>query len=79
MLRPHGLTAPVTVGKKMSRIGGHVVEIDADIRKLAKDRLGKAELRSEEIAGTLMGQDYFHARGTSSRIRPRMKRMISID
>ena len=31
--------APMTVWKKMSRIGGqHVVEIDADIRKLAKDR-----------------------------------------
>ena len=51
----------MTVGKKMNRIGGHVVEIDADIRKLAKDRRGKAELRSEEIAGALMGQDYFHA------------------
>jgi hypothetical protein len=33
------------------RIGGqYVVEIDADIRKLAKDRRGKAELRAEEIA-----------------------------
>jgi hypothetical protein len=41
----------MTVGKKRSRIGGqYVVEIDADIRKLAKDRRGKAELRPEEIA-----------------------------
>src|ERR1700682_3487048 len=32
--------APMTVGKKMNRIGGHVVEIDADIRKLAKDCRG---------------------------------------
>jgi len=54
--------APMTVGKKMNRIGGqHVVEIDANIRKLAKDRLGKAELRSEEIAGALMGQDHSYA------------------
>src|SRR5258707_15044575 len=52
----------MTVGKKMNRIGGqHVVEIDADIRKLAKDRRGKAELRLEEIAGALMGQDHSHA------------------
>ena len=52
----------MTVGKKMNRIGGQrVVEIDADIRKLAKDRRGKAELRSEEIAGALMGQDHSHA------------------
>ena len=52
----------MTVGKKMNRIGGqHVVEIDADIRKLAKDRRGKAELRSEEIAGALMGQDHSRA------------------
>ena len=43
----------MTVGKKMNRIGGqHVVEIDADIGKLAKDRRGKAELRLKEIAGT---------------------------
>jgi hypothetical protein len=54
--------APMTVGKKMNRTGGqHVVEIDADIRKLAKDHRGKAELRSEEIAGALMGQDNSHA------------------
>jgi len=72
--------APMTVGKKMNRVRGQrVVEINAGVRKFAEDRRGKAELRSEEIAGTLMGQDYFHARGTSSRIRPRMKRMISID
>jgi hypothetical protein len=52
----------MTVGKKMNRIGGqHVVEIDAGIRKLAKDRRGKAELRSEETAGALMGQDHSHA------------------
>ena len=49
----------MTVGKKRSRIGGqYVVEIDADIRKLAKDRRGEAELRSQEIAGALMGQDH---------------------
>src|SRR5262249_35597465 len=54
--------APMTVGKKMNRIGGqHVVEIDASIRNLAKDRRGKAELRSEEIASALMGQDHSHA------------------
>jgi hypothetical protein len=48
--------APMTVGKKMSPVGGqHVVEIDANICELAKDRLGKAELRSDEIAGALMG------------------------
>src|SRR6516225_242785 len=52
----------MTVGKKMSRVGGqYVVEIDADIRKLAKDRRGKAELWSEEIAGALMGQNHSHA------------------
>ena len=52
----------MTVGKKMNRIGGQrVVEIDADIYKLAKDRRGKAELRFEEIAGALMGQDHSHA------------------
>ena len=52
----------MTVGKKMNRIvGQHVVEIDADIGKLAKDRRGKAELRSEEITGALMGQDHSHA------------------
>src|SRR6516164_8461910 len=49
----------MTVRKKMNRIGGQrVVEIDADIRKLAK---GKAELRSDEIAGALMGQNHSHA------------------
>jgi hypothetical protein len=54
--------APMTVGKKMNRIGGqHVVEIDADIGKLAKDRRGKAELRSKEVAGALMGQYHSHA------------------
>src|SRR4029077_19570360 len=54
--------APMTVGKKMNRIGAqHVVEIDADIRKFAKDRRGKAEPRSEEIAGALMGQDHSRA------------------
>ena len=48
--------APMTVGKKRNRVGGqHVVEINADVRELAKDRLGKAELRSDEIAGALMG------------------------
>ena len=52
----------MTVGKKMNWIGGqHVVEIDADIRKLAKDRRGKAELRPKEIAGALMGQDHSYA------------------
>jgi hypothetical protein len=52
----------MTVGKKMISIGGkRVVEIDTDIRKLAKDRRGKAELRLEEIAGALMGQDHSHA------------------
>ena len=51
--------APMTVRKKMGRVGGQqVVEIDAKIRKLAKDRRGKAELRAEEIAGALMGQDH---------------------
>jgi len=46
----------------MNRIGGQgVVEIDADVRKFAEDRRGKAELRSEEIAGALMGQDHSHA------------------
>ena len=46
----------------MKRIGGErVVEIDADICKLAKDRRGKAESRSEEIVGALMGQDHSHA------------------
>ena len=51
----------MTVGKKMTRIGQHLVEIDADIGKLAKDRRGKAELRTEEIAGALMGQNHLHA------------------
>lgn len=46
----------------MTRIAGqHVVEIYADIRKLAKDRRGKAELRSEEISSALMGQNYPYA------------------
>ena len=45
----------------MNRIGQHVVEIDANIRKLAKDRRGKVEFRTEEIACTLMGQDHSHA------------------
>src|SRR5439155_17914842 len=54
--------APMTVGKKMNRIGGQrVVEIDADVCEFAEDRRGKAELRSEEIAGALMGQDHSHA------------------
>src|SRR2546427_11770525 len=54
--------APMTVGKKMNRVSGQrVVEIDADVRKFAEDRRGKAELRSEEIAGALMGQDHSHA------------------
>ena len=36
---------PMAVRKKVSRFGGqHVVEIDTDIRKLAKDRGGKTEL-----------------------------------
>ena len=53
---------PVTVGKNVSRIGGqYVVEINANIRKLAKDRRGKTELRFEEIAAALMGQDYSDA------------------
>jgi len=40
----------------MNRIGGHaVVEIDADVRKFAEDRRGKAELRPREIAGALDG------------------------
>src|ERR1700704_3239983 len=51
--------APMTVGKKMNRIGGQrVVKIDADVRIFAEDRRGKAELRSEEIAGALMGQGH---------------------
>src|SRR5262249_13398279 len=54
--------APMTVWKKMSQIGAeHVVEVDADIRKLAKDRRGKIELWFEKIAGALMGQDHSHA------------------
>ena len=37
----------MTVGKKMNWIcGQHIVEIDADIRKLVKDRRGKAELQA---------------------------------
>ena len=51
----------MTVGKKMTRIGHHVVEIDANMRKLAKDRGGKAEFRAKEIACALMGQDHPHA------------------
>jgi hypothetical protein len=39
----------MTIGKKVKRIGGErVVEIDADICKLAKDGRGKAESRSPE-------------------------------
>ena len=49
------------VGKKMNRIGQHVVEIDANIRKLAKDRRGKAKFWSEEIARALMGQGHPNA------------------
>ena len=52
---------PMTIGKKMNRIGHHVVEIDANMRKLAKDRRGKAEFRGKEIACALMGQDHPHA------------------
>jgi len=51
---------PMTVGKKMNRIGHHVVEIDANMRKLAKNRRGKAEFRAKEIACALMGQDHRH-------------------
>ena len=51
----------MSVGKKMNRIGQHVVQIDANIRKLAKDRRGKVEFRTEEIARTFMGQDHSHA------------------
>ena len=51
---------PMTVGKKMNRIGQHVVEIDANIRKLAEHRRGKVELRTKEVACTLMGQ--YHSR-----------------
>ena len=40
---------PMTIGKKMNRIGHHVVEIDANIRKLAKDRRGKAEFRPRKL------------------------------
>ena len=40
----------MTVRKKMNwSCGQRVVEIDADVRKLAEDRRGKAELRSEEF------------------------------
>ena len=52
---------PMTIGKKMNRIGHHVVQIDANMRKLAKDRRGKAEFRAKEIACALMGQDHPHA------------------
>lgn len=52
--------APMTVGKKMSRISHHVVEIDASMRKLAKDRRGKAEFRTKEIACALVGEDHLH-------------------
>src|SRR3954466_4745153 len=52
---------PMTTGKKMNRIGHHVVEIDANMRKLAKDRRGKVEFRAKEIACALMGQDHPHA------------------
>ena len=51
---------PMTVGKKMTRIGHHVVKIDANMRKLAKHRRGKAEFRAKEIACALMGQDHTH-------------------
>ena len=45
----------------MNRIGQQMVEIDANIRKLAKRRRGKVEFRAEEVACTLMGQDHSHA------------------
>jgi hypothetical protein len=49
----------MTIGKKVSRIGGErVVEIDAEICKLAKNGRGKAESRSEEIVGALVRQDH---------------------
>ena len=70
----------MTVGKKMDRIcHQHVVEIDADIRKLAKDRRGKAELRFEEIAGALMGQDHSHATRHFFADSTEDEAMISID
>lgn len=52
--------APMSVGQKMNRLGQHIVEVDANIRKLAKDRRGKAELWFEEITCALMGQDNPH-------------------
>jgi hypothetical protein len=53
----------MTIGKKVSRIGGErVVEIDAEICKLAKNGRGKAESRSEEIVGALVRQDHSYAR-----------------
>ena len=52
----------MTVRKNMGRIGGHgVVEINADIGKLTKNRGGKTEPRHEEIARALMSQDYSYA------------------
>jgi hypothetical protein len=52
----------MTIGKKVSRIGGErVVEIDAEICKLAKNGRGKAESRSEEIVGALVRQDHSYA------------------
>ena len=52
----------MTIGKKVKRIGGErVVEIDADICKLAKDGRGKTESRSEEIVGALVRQDHSYA------------------
>ena len=48
---------PMTVGKKMSRIGHCAVEIDANMRELAKDRRRKTELRAKKASRALMGQD----------------------
>jgi len=42
----------------MSRIGHDIVEIDANIRELAKDCRGKTELWVEEVSCALMGQDH---------------------
>ena len=51
----------MTVGKKMSRISGErIVEIDAGMRKFAKNRRAQAKRWSKEIARALMGENYAH-------------------
>jgi hypothetical protein len=64
----------MTVGKKINRIGHHVVEIDANMRKLAKDRGGKAEFRAKEIACALM--DGSHLSKTTELNSERMPRDV---